>query len=120
MLSATGHARELHDAALDGVHQREVAHRPREQRALGVAGAAEEERGRRQVDDAPQAELPVHGFEPVDPEPCGLAVLLGLPAVVAHELLFVVLAGLLAVAVMRLVVERHDAAHAHQFGHDPL
>ena len=32
-----GHARQLDDAALDGVHQREVAHRPREQRAFGIA-----------------------------------------------------------------------------------
>ena len=34
------HARQLDDAALDGVHQGEVADRPREQRALGVARAA--------------------------------------------------------------------------------
>ena len=39
-----GHARQLDDAALDGVHEREVAHRPRKQRALGIAGAAQEER----------------------------------------------------------------------------
>ena len=115
-----GDARELHDAALDGVHEREVAHRPREQRPLGVAGATEEERSRRQVDDAPQAKLPVHGFQAVDPEPCRLAVLLRLPPVVARELALIVLVGLLPVAVMRLVVEGHDAAHAHEFGHDPL
>ena len=47
-----GHARQLHDAALDRVHEREVAHRPREERALGVARAAQEERRRREVEDA--------------------------------------------------------------------
>ena len=46
------HARQLDDAALDGVHQREVAHRPGEQRALGVAGAAQEEGRGGEVDDA--------------------------------------------------------------------
>ena len=44
------HARQLDDAALDGVHQREVAHRPGEQRAFGVARAAQEERRGGQVD----------------------------------------------------------------------
>src|SRR5438105_9914905 len=34
-------ARQFNDAALDGIHQREVAHRPREQRSLGVAGATQ-------------------------------------------------------------------------------
>ena len=46
------HARQLDDAALDGVHQREVADRPGEQRPLGIAGAAQEERRRGQVVDA--------------------------------------------------------------------
>ena len=40
-------ARQLDDAAFDGVHEREIAHRPREERAFGVARAAEEERRRR-------------------------------------------------------------------------
>ncbi len=47
-----GDARQLDDAALDGVHEREVAHRPREERAFGVARAAEEERRRGEIDDA--------------------------------------------------------------------
>ena len=46
------HARQLDDAALDGVHQREVAHGPGEERALGIAGAAQEEGRGREVDDA--------------------------------------------------------------------
>ena len=62
------HARQLDDAALDGVHQREVAHRPGEQRAFGVARAAQEERRRRQVDDARDAELAVDRFEAGNPE----------------------------------------------------
>ena len=32
-----GHARQLDDAALDGIHQRKIAHGPREQGTLGVA-----------------------------------------------------------------------------------
>lgn len=41
-----GHARELDDAALNGIHQREVAHRPREQCAFGITRATKKE-GRR-------------------------------------------------------------------------
>ncbi len=61
-------ARQFDDAAFDGVHEREVAHRPREQRALGVAGAAKEEWRGRQVNDAAEAELAVHGFQAGNPE----------------------------------------------------
>ncbi len=100
------HARELDDAAFDGVHEREVAHRPGEERPLGVARAAQEERRRRQVDDADQPELLLGGFEARDPEAGGLAVLLGLLAVVPGQILFVrLLLRLLAVAVVRLVVD---------------
>ena len=83
MLSATGTRGQLDDAALDGVHEREVAHRPGEQRALGVAGAAQEERRGREVDDAGDAELAVDGFEAGNPEAGGLVVLLGLLLLVA-------------------------------------
>ena len=44
-------ARQLDDAALDGVHQREVADGPGEQRSLAIAGAAQEERRGGQVVD---------------------------------------------------------------------
>ena len=40
-----GNARQFHDAALDRVHEREVADRPGEERPLGVTGAAEKEWG---------------------------------------------------------------------------
>ena len=113
-------ARQLHDAALDRVHEREVAHRPREERALGVARAAEEERRGREVDDAREAELAVHRLEAGDPEAGGLVVLLGLLPLVALEVLVVLVGRLLAVAVVRLVVEDEDVLHAHQVGHDAL
>ena len=113
-------ARQLDDAAFDGVHQREVAHRPGEQRAFGVAGAAQEERRRRQIDDAGDAELAVDRFQAGDPEPGGFVVLLGFLLVVALQIFLVVSLGLFAVAVMGLVVEDKDVLHAHQVGHDPL
>ena len=113
-------ARQLDDAALDGVHQREVAHRPREQRAFGVAGAAQEEWRRRQIDDAAEAELAVHRFQAGDPEARGLVVLLGLLLLVAFQVLVVCVFRLLAVAVVRLVVEDEDVLHAHQVGHHAL
>ena len=49
------HPRQLDDAAFDGVHQREVAHRPGEQRPLGVAGPAQEEGSGGEVDDTAHA-----------------------------------------------------------------
>ena len=113
-------ARQFHDAAFDGVHEREVAHRPGEQRAFGVAGTAEEERRRRQVDDAGEAELAVYGFQAGNPEPGGLVVLLGFFLLVALQFLVVLVLRLFAVAVVRLVVEHEDVLHAHEVGHDPL
>src|SRR6058998_2632955 len=62
------YAWQLHDAALDGVHEREVAHRPREERPLGISGAAQEKGGRGEVDHAREPELAVHGLEAGDPE----------------------------------------------------
>ena len=53
------HAWELDDAALDGVHQREVAHRPGEQRAFGVARAAQEEWRGGEIEDGGCQGLPV-------------------------------------------------------------
>ena len=82
-------ARQLDDAALDGVHQREVAHRPREERALGVAGAAQEERRGRQVDDAAKPELAIDGFEAGDPQASGLVVLLGFLLLVTLQVIVV-------------------------------
>ena len=115
------HARQLHDAALDGVHQREVARRPGEQRPLGIARPAQEERRGRQVDHALQAELALHRLEPGDPDPRRLPVPFGLLPVIALERAFIALLGrLLPVAVVRLVVQGQDALHAHQARHDAL
>ena len=75
-----GHARQLDDAALDGVHQRKIAHRPGEQRALGIAGTAQEKRRCGQVNNARDAELAVDGFEAGNPEARGFIVLLRLPS----------------------------------------
>ena len=78
-------ARELYDPALDGVHQREVRHRPGKERALGIAGAAQKKRRRREVDDAREADLALDRFQAVDPQPGGFLVLLGLLLVLARD-----------------------------------
>ena len=65
--------------------------------------------------------LRLHGLEAGDPETGGLVVLLGLLPVVALEVVDLLVAlGLLAVAVVGLVVEDQDVLHAHQVGHDAL
>ena len=116
------HARQLDDAALDGVHQGEVAHRPREQGAFGIARSAQEERRGRQVEHARQTEFAVHRFETGNPQTCGFVVLLGLLAVVALEVfVFVALAErFLAVAVVGFVVDGEDVLQAHQLRHHAL
>ena len=115
------HPWQLDDAALNGVHQREVAHCPRKQRALPIAGAAQEERRGRQIDYPAQAEPALHHLQAGYPYPRRFAVLPGLLAVVSGELaLGALLLRLLAVAVMGLVVERHHVLHAHQARHHPL
>jgi hypothetical protein len=65
-------------------------------------------------------ELPVHGFQAGDPEAGGLVVLLGLFSLVALQLFLVRVTGLLAVAMVRLVVEHQDIFHAHEVGHHAL
>ena len=96
------HPGELHDAALDGVHEREVAHRPGEEGSFRVAGPTQKERSRGQIDHAPDAELAPHCLQARDPYSCGLLVLLRLGSVVAFQRAFLVLLGrLLAVARLR-------------------
>ena len=116
-----GDARQLHDAALDGIHEREVAHRPREERSLGVARPAQEEGRRGEVDHAREAELAVDRLQARDPQAGGLVVALGLLAIVTPQVfVIVVVARLLAIAVMGLVVEHEDVLQPHQLRHDPL
>ena len=115
-----GHARQFDDAAFDGVHQREVAHRPREQRSFGVARAAQEERRRGEVHHAGDAELALDDFKSGDPEPRGLVVLLGFFLVIALQIADLVYFGLCAVTVMSLVIEHEDVLQAHQAGHHSL
>jgi hypothetical protein len=67
------------------------------------------------------SELLGDGFEAGDPEARGFAVLLGFFAILALQIAFVVfVTGFPAVAVVRLVIEHEDVAHAHQAGHDAL
>ena len=114
------HPWELHDAALDGVHKREVAHGPREQGAFGVAGAAQKERRGGKVEHAREPELSVHGLEARNPETRGLLVCLRLLPFIALEHGLSVGVRFLAVAVMRFVVEGEDVLHPHELGHHPL
>src|SRR2546430_7944932 len=62
-----GDARQFNNAALDGIHEREVAHRPREQCPFGIPRAAEEERGGRQIDDTRTAKLSVYRLNACTP-----------------------------------------------------
>ena len=114
------HARELDDAALDRVHEREVAHRPREERAFGIPGATEEERRGGEIDDAVDADLARHGLEAADPDPRLLLVLLRLLFLVPRQLRFSLSVLLAEVAVVGFVVQDHHVLHAHELGHDAL
>ncbi len=121
MFSATGTRGQLHDAALDGVHQREVAHRPREEGALGISRSAQEEGGRREIDHPGEPELAVDRLQAGDPEAGGLVVTLSLLALVALEVVVIILVGrLLPVAMVRLVVQDEDVLQPHQLGHHAL
>src|ERR1700731_5429657 len=84
------HPRQFDDAAFDRLHQREVADRPREQRALGVTRAAQEERRRRQVVDGGEPELALDDLDARDPQPRRLVVLFRLLLVLALELFAVI------------------------------
>ena len=111
--------RQLHDAGLDGVHQGEVADRPGEERPFGVARTAQEERGRREVEDDGDGDGLLHRLDAGDPNTGRLGVLLRFLGIVALEVRFLAHPGLLAVAVVSLVVERQDALQAHQRRHHP-
>ena len=77
------HPRQFDDTAFDRVHQREVADRPWEQRALGVARTAQEEGRRRQIVDGGEPELLLDDLDARDPQPRRLVVLFRLLLVLA-------------------------------------
>ena len=114
------HARQLDDAAFNGVHQRKVAHGPGEQSAFGIARSAEEERRRGEIDDPCDAELSLDDFQTGDPEPRSLVVLLSLLLVITFQIGLAISAGLFTVAVMSLIVEHQDVLQAHEARHHPL
>ena len=90
-------------------------------RSFRVAGPAQKERSRGQIDHAPDTELAPHCLQARDPHSCSFLVLLRLGAVVALQGAFLVLLGrLLAVAVVGLVVKHQDVLHAHEVRHHPL
>ena len=70
--------RNLDDARLDRVHQREVADGPREDVALVVTGSGQVIRGSRQVIDRLDSHLAQNGLEATKPHPGILVSLLGL------------------------------------------
>jgi hypothetical protein len=109
----------LDDARLDGVNQREVGDDPGEERPFAVARAAEEERGRRQVVNRPDAGLVADRLQAREPDAGLLIPLLGLGAVLALERLGLAV-GLAAVAVVGLVVDDHDVPLAPQLPADPV
>jgi hypothetical protein len=69
MLSGSRTPGEFDNAALDGIHQGEIAHSPGEQGAFHIPGTAEKKRGGGQVYHPPDFQFPVHGFQAADPQP---------------------------------------------------
>ena len=88
------HAGHLDDAGFDGVDQGEIGNHPGEERSLGIARAAQEERRGRKVVDRLDADLGFDGLDAGDPDAGLLLALLGFLAVVAGELLFASPSGL--------------------------
>ena len=104
----------LHDARLDGIHERKVAHHPREDEPLLVAGAPQVEGSGGEVVDGLHPDPLGHGAQAPEPHPSALVALLRLPPCLRVELDIhsVVVERLVLVAVMRLVVEHEDLALA--------
>src|SRR5580698_1830416 len=102
------HTGELDDSAFDCVHQREIAHRPGEQRSFGVARAAEKEWRRGEIHHPTNAELTLDDFQARNPEASGLVVFLGLFLVIAFQIAYLIYFGLCAITVMSLVIEHED------------
>ncbi len=116
------HTRQLHDAALNRVHQAEIGHDPGEERAFLITGAAQEERRRGEVIDRSHTlrQLAIQGLDAVDPEPRGFLVLDRFLLVVAGQRALGVSANLVPIAMVRFVVEDVDAVVAEQLAARPL
>ena len=114
------HPGQFDDAAFDGVEQREVAHRPGEQRAFAIAGPVQEEWRCRQVENGSHADPALHGLDSGNPQPRGLDILLRLLPFVAFARSFLGLAIFLPIAVVRLVVQHEDVLQPQQSGADSL
>lgn len=112
--------RPLDDAAFDGIHEREVAHRPWEQGALGRAGTAKDEWRHGQVNDAAEAKFSVHRLQAGNPNACCLVVLFGLFLLIAFQVFIIRVFWLLPVAVVCLISDDVDILHAHQVRHHAL
>ena len=87
-------ARDLHDPALDGIHQAEVADEPRERPPLGIAAALDVERRGRQVHAHGDARHPlaidagvVQPIQRVNPDGRLLRLVLQRPPLLGRELL---------------------------------
>ena len=116
-----GNARQFDDAALNRVHERKIAHRPRKQSAFDIARTAQEKRRGGQINHAGDAKFAVHRFKPGNPHPRRLRVFLGFFFLVTFQLgQFLRCIGFLAVAMMRLVIQHHDVFQAHQIWHHAL
>ncbi len=109
---ADRHARNLHDAGLNRVDEREVADHPRKQRALGIPGPRKEERCGREIVDGLDAKLPPDVLQPGEPHSRLGVPRLGLSLVLALEGLFgvgaLVAISFAAIAVVSLVVQNDD------------
>ena len=114
------HPRQLDDAALDGVHQREIAHGPGEQGALAIARAAEEEGRGGEIDHPGKFQPPLGRLQAGNPQSGGFLVVFGFLSGLAGSFFLFRLAGLFAVAMVGFVVDREDVLHPHEFGHHPL
>ena len=83
-----------------------------------MARAAQKERRRGDVVDCAEIDLPAQGPDSVDPQPGCLGVLFHLLAALGLDRRLIGLAGLLLIAVMRLVVENDDILACQQFRAD--
>ena len=108
------------NAAFDGIHKRKIAHRPGEQCSFAITRPLQKERRCGEIHHPVNTELFTHCFNPGNPQPRSFRILLGFLPVIACQLALFCLARLLAIAVVRLIIENHDILHAHEFGHHPL